>query len=78
MGPSYSYLTRRKGSFKFLYMAFPGKRTRIKRKNKKKKMGTESKAARRSQGTTPSIPATGPLKATRFGRPIKADKIVLH
>jgi len=59
-------------------MAFPGKRTRLKRKNKKKKAGAESKHTKENKGTTPSLPATGPIQATRYGRLIKADKIVLH
>lgn len=59
-------------------MAFPGKRTRIKRANKKKKYGKNSKTARNNQGSTISIPVEGPITPSRFGRAIKAEKIVLH
>lgn len=59
-------------------MAFPGKRTRIKRENKKKKYGKNSKSARNNKGSTVSVPATGPLTPSRFGLAVKAEKIVLH
>ncbi len=59
-------------------MAFPGKRTRIKRANKKKNAGIPSKRARDNKGSTISIPLEGPLPSARFGMAIKAEKILLH
>ncbi|MEZ4814656.1 MAG: hypothetical protein R3A80_05555 [Bdellovibrionota bacterium] len=59
-------------------MAFPGKRTRIKRKNKTKNAGKASKRARNSKGSTISIPVEGPIPSCRFGLPIKAEKIVIN
>jgi hypothetical protein len=59
-------------------MAFPGKRTRIKRKQKTKRAGSDAKRARDNKGTTVSVPLTGPLSASRRGVAVKAEKIVLH
>lgn len=59
-------------------MAFPGKRTGIKRANKKKKYGKKSKAARNNKGSTISIPVEGPITPSRFGLAIKAEKIVIN
>jgi hypothetical protein len=59
-------------------MAFPGKRTRLKRKRKKKNAGGPSKRERDNKGSTVSFPLEGPIPSSRFGRAIKAEKIVLH
>ncbi len=51
------------------------KKTNAHRAMKAKKMGASGKSFRENHGTTPSVPATGPIQATRGGRVVKPESI---